>query len=429
LLPESINPRAGWAAHLNGGVSQELVNALNKPHILKKSGIRDIYGNYLSAVSDTPSGKLVRMNITKQEKAQTALEPVNYDIQVNDEDRDADVFNNQISPTSDADILSGLKPFYYDDDEEEKADGVGLADITTVGQDHISMVSAATGACTAIHLLPSYLQFNEYLADDHRNLTIIDCKDFAKTINTRSDRQVHELRLRSAYESYSSGGEPMFTTSQPSSSITGRLMLECMDYIFYSNNFVLDRLLAIPSINEISGNDATEPMVKLDLNWFQAPSGMRQLFNQHQTILSKVMSHCESKMASQTQSTRSSIALSSSKIRRKSIEGRLIAASRTQLISELDSQSHKQYKDELRKSLQRSMAMEPVIPIVPFMPSSTTSPNMPTISNEKTFWAGTWASTFPKKNQFKGSMFLPSQSYCSSHIAICAELVFKANDS
>lgn len=66
----------------------------------------------------------------------------------------------------------------------------------------------------------------------------------------RSRRQKHALGLRSAYASYSPGGEPSFTTLSDS-------MCGTVDYIFFSENCLLPvRVLSLPDMSRLKRRDA-----------------------------------------------------------------------------------------------------------------------------------------------------------------------------
>ena len=88
----------------------------------------------------------------------------------------------------------------------------------------------------------------------------------------RSKRQKHALGLRSAYMSYSSGGEPAFTTISNAMSGTA-------DYIFFSANCLLPlEVLSLPEMGSLEGRDvqqtelAPAPGSKTPKDWQLKPS-------------------------------------------------------------------------------------------------------------------------------------------------------------
>jgi hypothetical protein len=114
----------------------------------------------------------------------------------------------------------------------------------------------------------------ELLNDD----TVIDLKDILKTIGKSNARQVHDLRFQSAYQSYCSGGEPLFTTVVPTDGI--RDGVDCVDYIFFSGDLMrTTSILTIPSVSQLKGLNPKEQMTVADENWKYPPPPLRPLFN------------------------------------------------------------------------------------------------------------------------------------------------------
>lgn len=112
------------------------------------------------------------------------------------------------------------------------------------------------------------------------NDVIMDCRDALAHLGARNMRQVHDLRLRSAYEHYGVAGEPPYTISHPSvlkgtsipavgptSTASDNLVADsdekarnnnadiddgccCHDYIFYSSGSLqMARVMAIPPLS------------------------------------------------------------------------------------------------------------------------------------------------------------------------------------
>lgn len=92
---------------------------------------------------------------------------------------------------------------------------------------------------------------------DDGSTFLLDCKEVLHHIGGPNPRQVHSLTLRSAYESYGCGGEPIFTASCPQEKNT--LGMECTDYIFYSSGALLPhRLLSIPLVFDMRRGETPE---------------------------------------------------------------------------------------------------------------------------------------------------------------------------
>ena len=106
--------------------------------------------------------------------------------------------------------------------------------------------------------LPS-MDFAEYLQDD----CFLDAKDVVENLGKPNRRHVHDLFLRSAYESSSCGAEPIYTTSKPSeSSVSG---VKCEDYIFYSANAIkVNVTLCIPPLMNLNGDDPRQNIIEAD---------------------------------------------------------------------------------------------------------------------------------------------------------------------
>lgn len=86
---------------------------------------------------------------------------------------------------------------------------------------------------------------------------ILDCKEALYHIGAANKRQVSHMQLRSAYDSYSSSGEPTVTCSIPPSKLLHAT--ECLDYIFYSEGpLVVARVLSMPSWQAMRSGETPE---------------------------------------------------------------------------------------------------------------------------------------------------------------------------
>ena len=102
----------------------------------------------------------------------------------------------------------------------------------------------------------------------------MDGQDLFYHIGKPHYRALHGLCLRSAYEQYNSGGEPLFTTAQPAEEdMSG---VQCQDYIFYSGHTMLTRkVLALPNLSVLEGMNPREPICKPD-RWLARASGIME---------------------------------------------------------------------------------------------------------------------------------------------------------
>lgn len=109
--------------------------------------------------------------------------------------------------------------------------------------------------------------------------TLMDGQDLFYHVGKPHHRTIHDLCLRSAYEQYSGGGEPLFTTSHPAEG--GYSGVQCQDFIFYSRHTMLTRkVLALPDLSTLEGMNPREPLCRADA-WAILPTGvMSDCFDQ-----------------------------------------------------------------------------------------------------------------------------------------------------
>ncbi len=116
--------------------------------------------------------------------------------------------------------------------------------------------------------------------------TYLDGADLFKRLGVPHPRMLHTLPLRSAYEQYGSGGEPLYTQSYPAED--GACGVTCTDYIFYSGNSMYAmELLACPELNQLSGENPREPMAAPDPMFAQPSEYFASSFGQHQQFVPK----------------------------------------------------------------------------------------------------------------------------------------------
>jgi len=192
---------------------------------------------------------------------------------------------------------------------------------------------------------------------------ILDCSDALSQIGRPNPRQIHGLSLRSAYESYSSGGEPLYTTAQPSG--INAEGVRCVDYVFYSCQSLRPaRILSIPLLNELEGDNPLEPVRKLDCYTRCATEVFADLFDKHSKLggVSKV-----------------DIGASSS------VKGSIAPKTKTVTAT---------LKSQLQDALKNS--------------------------DRALFWGGYWV-PHSTANSRRVNAWLPNDSFASTHVALCVE--------
>ena len=188
--------------------------------------------------------------------------------------------------------------------------------------------------------------------------TIIDAKDALKGIGKPNRRHVHSCFLASAYESYSSGGEPYFTTSAPLDA--GGKGVCCSDYIFYSSNCcITSRILSLPHLSMIKGETPNYTISCSNRYWNNPIPPMRSLFVTQSTIQHAFPT----------------------------------------------SQDSKNLKELINKSV-----------MMPYNISPGTTPD----NTVYQFWGGIWI-PYVQSNQGRVTSWLPNDTFCSSHLALGAE--------
>jgi hypothetical protein len=117
--------------------------------------------------------------------------------------------------------------------------------------------------------------------------TLLDGADVVLHLGRGDPRQLHNLSLRSAYESYSAGGEPLFTQSLPApdGETTG---VACTDFIFYSGRGMFaERVLSMPALTQFRGDDPQVLLSRPDPYWRAPPPFSASAFGRHEHLLHK----------------------------------------------------------------------------------------------------------------------------------------------
>jgi len=117
--------------------------------------------------------------------------------------------------------------------------------------------------------------------------TLLDGADVVLHLGRGDPRQLHNLSLRSAYESYSAGGEPLFTQSVPApdGQTTG---VACTDFIFFSGRSMFaERVLSMPGLTQFRGDDPQVLLSRPDPYWRTPPPFSAPAFGRHELLLHK----------------------------------------------------------------------------------------------------------------------------------------------
>lgn len=208
--------------------------------------------------------------------------------------------------------------------------------------------------------------------------TFLDGTDLFYHVGKPHHRTLHDLILRSAYEQYSAGGEPLFTTSEPSEGHESGV--QCQDYIFYSKNQMHARkVLAIPDLGMLRGDNPREPLCQAD-PWTKEPTGvLRNCYNKQKQFEPKGgYGNVNASKAS-------------------------IESAKRVLRQELKSSF-----DMLGRTGGQESGFEGV------EAGELTSPN---------YWAGIYT-PLVDKNEGRSMNWLPNEEYCSSHVALVAHVAF-----
>lgn len=471
LIPTSVNCRIGWEGYtariieqnkhdntlkLKTHYKEELKELLQKKSNIKRSVIRDENGHFLPTVSDSALGNISSTRIpsiflngtntsndqmSSPESSNSSIKHVDFKNQI------ADISTFQSSVIS---VDEGISPVKSDndDDEDDWVYPVSYNLDTNGDNECINYDSQNIETNNETNLKHErfypYQKFSLCLADDYNNTAMIDCQDVVPSIGSRNDRTVHDLSFRSAYEAYGSGGEPHFTTSKPAGyskskeflkepSSMQNFSLECHDYIFYSSNCNLYKILSIPTVPELrfNGNTPAEPKFTSNLLCLKPSPKFRHLFNQHDELgkelslfsLKKFHLLNSDNLKRDRSVPTTKLEAKRNSIQMKSLQGALKArfnvfrpANEHNFYAEGFKDGFPQdlvlvMKDELRKRIGCTYKMD-----------LTLSKNdIDEAASDNVYWGGRWGDSNPTRNVFKESLFLPNEKFCSSHIALCAE--------
>ena len=223
--------------------------------------------------------------------------------------------------------------------------------------------------------------------EEDRGAVVLDGREVFDKIGVPNSRQLHNLLLRSAYEGYSVGGEPMVTASFPREK--NKLGTDCMDYIFYSSGLLMcTRLLSIPELPLLrEGENPQDICATEDVNYLRPFYCAAAAFDTPLRTFFKNMrasSYDEDDLLSSTD------------------DPKLVKH-----ISRGTVESAKRYlKEKLKKS---------------HVAGNRAGAAQVGGRVESDLWGGKWP-MFPRPNHQRRNFFLPNDKFASSHIALAAEL-------
>lgn len=345
VLPLSTNPREGWKPSLKGEMSATLKDEIMNSKRLKRSLLMTDEGDYLPEVSDTICSRVASYdvdefvksrqisragtgnfspghNATGHNRKDFTNDDASYSLDGFEEDEDLsqeidkDVFRYV---AEDEDQHDDDNPFIPEESHSQITSKSERIESSTDNLPGTLLPSASTSDplkkvmlnslvlnTTTMSTIPQpydsswddVLLQNSLIGPDGTELNkggkiarkvnddvILDLKEAIEHVGAPNKREIHSLNFRSVYESYSIGGEPVYTQSKPADHVKCRGVC-CVDYIFYSSHALKPfKLLSIPPLTSLSGDDPSESLVTTDPYWEVPPPSFRDIFDNHQRDL------------------------------------------------------------------------------------------------------------------------------------------------
>jgi hypothetical protein len=199
--------------------------------------------------------------------------------------------------------------------------------------------------------------------------TYLDGTDLFKHIGLPHPRHLHNLPMRSAYELYSSGGEPLYTQSYPAED--GLCGVQCTDFLFYSGtSMYATHVLAIPEISQLRGENPREILAAADPMFLEPKPPFQKSFNREKRFVPK--------------------------------EGYGVKAASNSVVQAA--------KKDLLAFLKDSF-------------NAFENENIQTSDKPSAYWAGIWA-PLVTRNEQRTMHWLPNDLFSSSHLALGAKISF-----
>jgi len=381
----------GWRADLHGNQDKDLLHLMAKEYIIRKAVFRS-HAGFAASVADTSHGRFARVEFQDNDGSDDDIAVANIE-----------ELAAEVTGEDGANLENASEGEKYDDDSasfelnSESKSSIGPDDDEDVGIFEEVKQGKVARVQDGHKTLPRSFKPSAKIANELNDDTLMDGKEVMRTLGRPNKRQVHYLGLRSAYESCSSGGEPVFTCSRPagaghaSTDESAAMEVECMDYIFYSSARLLPvRIMSIPSLSQLlrsGGGNPSEPMLCDDVHQLEPPRTMSELFNVQSALL-KSRSSSFIKTVTEASESNSDVFNDNDVKKGPPPRARVL-----------------EMKKMLVDVLERS--------------KSVGSGG----GSEGAFWAGMYTPP-PAKSSSKHHAWLPNDSFTSSHLALCAEFSF-----
>jgi hypothetical protein len=257
--------------------------------------------------------------------------------------------------------------------------------------------------------------------------TILDCRDVVEHLGSSNPRQVHGMRLRSAYDWFSSAGEPVFTALQPADTSSAGGGASCKDYIFYSGSSLrLSKVCSMPTAAQLRGEDPRQPPTIEDALWQRPSHLMRRCFN---TVnIEAVVGSTGGKSRDNSSNNNNNVDESNARDDARTIamdeqvramKRRLrTALGKSMTVGQLQEseqqQQHKQSHINSEASQSQSQSRH-----------ASQQPQQSHPQGEQQvpsgyFYGGHWL-PYSMENPYRLHHWLPNESFGSTHVALCAE--------
>lgn len=238
---------------------------------------------------------------------------------------------------------------------------------------------------------------------------LLDGREVLNHLGAPNKRHIHSMLLRSAYESYGSSGEPMFTVCRPKEKDV--LSVECEDYIFYSSaGLVAHKILALPSLCMIRRGETPEERYTItDFCHYDPFPCLASSFDRPLERIYEKMNYREDQAKNKSQNRNEIVVHKHSKNDVYTLK-RLL-------------------KEQLNKSHGIKSSKEETVGPAAGRKSSIIGAGgdaAAKISDVSGFWGGRW-SDFPIANRSKVNYYLPNAYYGSTNLAIGVDLLFDDN--
>lgn len=271
---------------------------------------------------------------------------------------------------------------------------------------------------------PSKNQANNKSRDISSESLLLDCKEVLDKIGVPNPRQVHNLSLRSAYEDFGSGSEPFFNASLPGEK--KKIGTNCVDYIFFSAaGLHVKSVLSIPTLSNLLGGEYPQtPLSTWDRSRTRPYHCASQSFNRHHEVLGKQFQEFSSTLDP----------FSIDEFEREKTEAFDTEQSEEQAEEQpADQPQSPQQQQVSRHEIDETKRKLKQLLIKSYQHGSnpreegknnTVGRAQGRKGKEPGFWGGLWAPVLHPNHQ-RYHFTLPNKMFCSTHLAVGAELEFE----